>query len=117
MQHRVLFDLISNEYHEFVGVCTISQASYIHETLEAFGMADYKPAPTPGETSTALPEHLVNGKNEMYPVLVGELIYMLLTRHDIQFAVSRVCSHMHRNGDIHWQAAKRILRYLQGILS
>jgi len=45
------------------------------------------------------------------------LIYMLLTRHDIQFAVSRVCSHMHRNGDIHWQAAKRILRYLQGKLT
>ena len=44
----------------------------------------------------------------------GCLIYVCITRPDIQFAVSQVSKFMHSPGSQHWKAVKRIFRYLSG---
>jgi transposase InsO family protein len=47
-----------------------------------------------------------------YRSVVGELLYLLHTRPDIEFAVHQVCKYMHNPGKQHWMAVKHILRYL-----
>jgi hypothetical protein len=53
----------------------------------------------------------------LYRSTVGSLQYLFLTRLDLSFAVNRVCQFMHRLLKPHWQAVKRILRYLKHTLS
>ncbi|KAF5464008.1 hypothetical protein F2P56_014124 [Juglans regia] len=50
---------------------------------------------------------------QLYRSVVGSLQYLSFTRPDISFAVNRVCQFMHCPRLIHWQAVKRILRYLR----
>ena len=48
-----------------------------------------------------------------YASVVGSLMYaMLCTRPDICFAVGMVSRYQSNPGTAHWQAVKRILRYL-----
>ncbi|KAF2292180.1 hypothetical protein GH714_014984 [Hevea brasiliensis] len=42
------------------------------------------------------------------------LLYLLFTRPEISFTVNRLAQYMHRPTEEHWQAVKRVLRYLQG---
>jgi hypothetical protein len=51
-----------------------------------------------------------------YRSIVGALQYLTLTRPDLTHAVNLVCQFMHQPGTSHFQAVKRILRYLQGTL-
>ncbi|KAK5771120.1 hypothetical protein PVK06_047295 [Gossypium arboreum] len=52
-----------------------------------------------------------------YRSLVGCLLYLTTTRPDIMFAVSMLSRFMHYCNKQHFQAAKRVLRYIKGILS
>jgi hypothetical protein len=50
-----------------------------------------------------------------YRELVGALAWLALgTRPDIAFATSSLARFGHNPGRIHWEAAKRVLRYLKG---
>ena len=50
-----------------------------------------------------------------YASAVGSLMYaMLCTRPDICFAVGMVSRYQSNLGPVHWQAVKRIFRYLRG---
>ncbi|XP_039007434.1 secreted RxLR effector protein 161-like [Hibiscus syriacus] len=51
-----------------------------------------------------------------YRSIVGALQYVVITRPDIAFAVNRVCQFMQAPLATHFQAVKRILRYLQGTI-
>ncbi|XP_030970829.1 secreted RxLR effector protein 161-like [Quercus lobata] len=52
-----------------------------------------------------------------YASAVGSLMYaMLCTRPDICFAVGMVSRYQSNPGPVHWQAVKRIFRYLRGTL-
>jgi hypothetical protein len=53
----------------------------------------------------------------IYRNTVGSLQYLSLTRPDLAFAVNRVCQFMHKPSKLHWQAVKRILRYLKNTIS
>lgn len=47
-----------------------------------------------------------------YRSMVSGLQYLTLTQPDISFAVNKVCHYLSRPTDIHWEAVKRILRYI-----
>jgi histone deacetylase 1/2 len=49
-----------------------------------------------------------------YRSTVGGLQYFTLTRHDISFAVNKVCQFLSKPTDAHWEAVKRILHYVKG---
>jgi len=54
-------------------------------------------------------------KDVPYASAVGSLMYaMLCTRPDICFAVGLVSRYQSNPGPTHWQAVKRIMRYLRG---
>lgn len=46
--------------------------------------------------------------------VVGSLQYFAFTRPDISYAITRLSQFMHQPTMEHWQAAKRVLRYLAG---
>ncbi|KAJ8775401.1 hypothetical protein K2173_023166 [Erythroxylum novogranatense] len=49
----------------------------------------------------------------LYRSIVGGLQYLSMTRSDISFSVNKASQFMHDPRDQHWQAVKRILRYLK----
>eukprot|EP00253_Pinus_taeda_P005067 PITA_05067 len=51
---------------------------------------------------------------KLYKSIVGSLMYLTATRPDIMHTVSLISRFMKRPKETHWQAAKRILRYVNG---
>ncbi|XP_057416150.1 secreted RxLR effector protein 161-like [Lotus japonicus] len=51
---------------------------------------------------------------KLYRSLIGCLMYLTSTRPDIMHSVSLLSRYMHCPSEIHFQAAKRILRYVRG---
>ena len=49
-----------------------------------------------------------------YRSLIGCLMYLTATRPDIMFAVNLLSRFMHCASEVHFQAAKRIVRYIKG---
>jgi len=52
-----------------------------------------------------------------YRSIVGALQYLTLTQPNLSFSVNKVCQFLHSPTTIHWEAVKRILRYVQGTIS
>lgn len=99
---------------------TMDQSAYIQEILKRFGMLDCKPVGTPRETSQKLSENNITEENNLvgkipYQEAVGSLLYLAqATRPDIAFAVNDVSRFNLKHTNEHWQAVKRIFRYLKG---
>lgn len=78
-------------------------------------MSAASPVSTPADPSSTL---VLDGEPfhdpKLYRQVVGSLQYATITHPDITFAVNRVCQYMHSPTNLHWQAVKRILRYLNG---
>ncbi|KAK9048876.1 hypothetical protein SSX86_032155 [Deinandra increscens subsp. villosa] len=94
----------------------LSQTKYIQDIINRAKMSNCKASSTPIICSEPLT--LQGGTPHSSPTdyrtLVGALQYLSLTRPDIAFTVNRLSQFMHAPSSIHWQALKRLLRYLQG---
>ena len=52
----------------------------------------------------------------LYKTIIGRLMYLTAARPDIMNAVSLLSRYMHYASEIHFQAAKRIVRYVKGTI-
>lgn len=83
--------------------------------LEKWGIAECKPTKYPMEPALQLHKD-ESGKavdSTEYKSDVGGLRYLVHTRPDIAYAVGVVSRYMERPTVLHWNAAKRIFRYLK----
>lgn len=103
----------------------LSQRKYVEDMLERFGMSNCKPASTPLDAGAgavlsvamqpATEEERLEMQRVPYRSAVGSLMYLMVaTRPDLAAAVGVVSRFMESPGVAHWQAVKRIFRYLRG---
>jgi len=101
----------------------LSQCSYIESMLRRYGFDDLKPVSLPMETNIHLSsaqspqttQEIAQMRNIPYHEAVGSLMYASLgTRPDITYAVQTVSRFSKNPGLAHWEAVKRIFRYLKG---
>lgn len=100
-------------------VCSLSQAHYIENVLDRFGMTNCNPVKTPLPVKTFLrsgdEQQLEAAKDKPYQQLVGCLQWISSsTRPDIAHAVSQLSRFNAAWTDDHWQLAKHVLRFLKG---
>lgn len=94
----------------------LSQRKYITDLLARTNMIGAKSVTTPLATEpplTILSGIALTDPSE-YRTVVGSLQYLCLTRLDIAYAVNKLSQFMHRPTTVHWDAVKRLLRYLSG---
>jgi hypothetical protein len=96
----------------------LTQTQYITTILDKAHMTGAKPCKTPMDSGLKLSKfsgQILLDPME-YRMIVGSLQYATLTRPNISFVVNKVSQFMATPTDIHWQAVKRILRYLKGTI-
>ncbi|KAK0575318.1 hypothetical protein LWI29_037144 [Acer saccharum] len=97
----------------------LSQQKYTRDLLTKTDMLGANVVSTPLALTESL--KLVDGSAPTdatkYRQVVGSLQYLSLTRPDVSFAVNKLSQYMHRPTTIHWNAVKRVLRYLKGTLN
>jgi hypothetical protein len=102
--------------------CTIalSQPALIDHIITQFGLADAYPIGTPFEPGAYLskgssPASEEECSNMPYRKLVGSLMYLAIsTCLDIVFTINQLCRFLDCYRKVHWEAAKRVVRYLKG---
>ncbi|CAI7856264.1 unnamed protein product [Closterium sp. NIES-53] len=97
---------------------TLIQSYMVHQVLQRFGFQLSLPEPTPLSTSHSLsapPSDESVEPSGPYPELVGCLMYLMAcTRPDLTYPLSLLARYVApgRHRKVHWDAAKRVLRYL-----
>lgn len=96
----------------------LTQRKYILDLLTRTNMITAKLVHTPMSTTklTLHSGHNLSDPTE-YRSVVGSLQYLAFTRPDISYPVNKLSQFMHAPTDSHWQAVKRLLRYLKGTYS
>ena len=94
----------------------ISQKKYTLEVLQRFGMGKSNSVHNPIVPGFKLmkDEGGVKVDKTYHKQVVGSLMYLTATRPDMMFVVSLISRYMENPTELHLQAAKRVLRYLQG---
>ncbi|KAM1157994.1 hypothetical protein ACFX1X_028850 [Malus domestica] len=102
------------EVHRSSDGIFMSQGKYAMDLLIKTKMEGCKPCATP--LGTAKLDHIgtLLPDPKAYRSIVGALQYLTWTRPDLSFAVNQVCQFLHCPRDTHFQAVKRILRFLKG---
>ena len=96
----------------------ICQHKYAKEILKKFNMEECKPTATPMNQNEKFckEDRAVKVDERLYRTLIGCLMYLIATRPDIMNAISLLSRYMHCASEIHFQAAKRIVRYIKGTI-
>ncbi|KAI3672607.1 hypothetical protein L6452_38702 [Arctium lappa] len=94
----------------------ISQSKYVQDILTKFGFSDSKPASTPMETHKQIMTDLEGEDVDVhhYRSMIGSLMYLTASRPYIMFSVCVCARFQVRPKQSHFQAVKRIFRYLKG---
>ena len=102
---------------------SLSQTAFIDTILHRFSLTDAKPYNSPmipgfaftKEHSPNSPEEVTQMQKTPYREAIGSLMYIAVaTRPDIAFAVSALSQYLSNPGIAHWEAVKRVFRYLAG---
>ncbi|CAI7783853.1 unnamed protein product, partial [Closterium sp. NIES-53] len=97
---------------------TLTQSHMVQQVLQRFGFTYSSPQSTPlptGHSLSAPPSDESVEPSGPYPELVGCLMYLrTCTRPDLAYPLSLLARHVApgRHRKVHWDAAKRVLRYL-----
>ncbi|CAI7884219.1 unnamed protein product [Closterium sp. NIES-54] len=97
---------------------TLTQSHMVHQVLQRFGFRYSSPQSTPlptGHSLSAPPSDESVDPTGPYPELVGCLMYLMTcTRPDCAYPLSILARYVEpgRHRLEHWEAAKRVLRYL-----
>ncbi|CAI7888614.1 unnamed protein product [Closterium sp. NIES-53] len=97
---------------------TLTQSHMVHQVLQRFGFQFSSPQPTPlstGHSLSAPPSDESVEPSGPYPELVGCLMYLMTCiRPDLAYPLSLLARYVApgRHQKVHWDAAKRVLRYL-----
>jgi hypothetical protein len=119
LRMRVSHDLTSH-------TTSVTQHEYVNQLFTQFNMEEANSVSTPAQYNELLTPDMSpttdDEKNKMtavpYKSLTGSLLYAVnWTRPDIAFAAGEVCRFNQNPGVKHWNAAKRIVRYLRGAAS
>lgn len=95
----------------------LTQTKYILDILHRANMHEASSVATPSTPQADLAASSTTFEDPtLYRQIVGALQYLALTRPDISQAVNKMAQYMHSPSVHHWQAVKRILRYLRGTL-
>jgi len=94
----------------------LNQANYCKDLLRKFGMDKCKSISTPFSTSCHLDHDIARNPidDTKYKGLIGSLLYLTASRPNIMFAVCMCARFQSTPKESHFNAAKRILKYLQG---
>ena len=87
--------------------------------MKRFRLINCSPISTPVVVGTKLNrENTEKGfDSTIFRRLVGSLMYLTTTRPDIMYGVSLISRFMESPKNSHWQAGKRILRYIAGTMN
>ncbi|CAI7852090.1 unnamed protein product, partial [Closterium sp. NIES-54] len=97
---------------------TLTQSHMVQQVLQRFGFTYSSPQSTPlptGHSLSAPPLDECVEPSGPYPELVGCLMYLMTcTRPDLAYPLSLLARYVApgRHRKVHWDAAKRVLRYL-----
>nr|GEX56168.1 ribonuclease H-like domain-containing protein [Tanacetum cinerariifolium] len=100
------------------GLC-LSQRKYCLDLLTEFGLLACKPSATPLEQNVSMTnkptvsDPVLDNVTE-YQKLIGKLIYLTHTRHDISYSVHCLSQFIHKPLKSHLKIALKVLRYLKG---
>lgn len=94
----------------------LMQKKYVVDLLTRTNMLQARPVSSP---MSPTPKLSLNSGTPLesateYRTVLGSLQYLAFTRPDIAYAVNKLSQFMHMPTDLHWQAVKRVLRYLAG---
>lgn len=98
----------------------INQETYLTNVLLRFNMSTCNSVSTPMETGLNLQVSNIQASSasiQLYQSVIGSLMYaMLETRPDICYCIAKLSQYASNPNISHFQALKRVLRYIQGTL-
>ena len=96
----------------------LSQRKYIQDLLTTTGMLGAKPVGSPMDQNVVLDDTRSPKVEDIkrYKSLIGNLIYLTMTRPNITFVVSVLSQYMQDPQQCHWDACYKVLRYLKGTI-
>ncbi|GJV75150.1 hypothetical protein Tco_1506734 [Tanacetum coccineum] len=97
----------------------INQAKYALETLKKYGMDLSDPVDTPMVDRLKLDEDLMGTPVDQtrFRGMVGSLMYLTASRPDLVFAVCMCARYQAKPTKKHFEAIKRVFRYLKGTIN
>src|ERR1700722_7392998 len=106
------FEIRRNRRDRSIG---INQAAYLQSMAARFGLSESKPTYTPMDPGIILnnPEEPEEKIDVPYQEACGHILWpAIISRPDVQFAIGSLAQYTHSHATIHWNAIKRVIRYL-----